>query len=106
MIAKAVDYIAPMVYPSLWVKGEYRVPDPARMPYEIVTRSLQDFQAKTKGTGVTFVPWLQDFSLGATYGPDQVRAQVEAAKALGIKGFLLWSPRVRYHADSLDPIRK
>jgi hypothetical protein len=106
MIAKAVDYIAPMVYPSLWVKGEYRVPDPARMPYEIVTRSLQDFQAKTKGTGVTFVPWLQDFSLGATYGADQVRAQVEAAQGLGIKGFLLWSPRVRYHADTLDPIRR
>jgi len=104
MIAKTVDYIAPMVYPSLWVANEYHVSDPPRMPYQIVTRSLQDFQLKTKGTGVPMVPWLQDFSLGTTYGPDQVRAQVDAAMGLGIKSFLLWSPRVKYHADRLDPI--
>ena len=37
-MARNVDYIAPMVYPSLWVSGEYQVQDPPRMPYEIVTR--------------------------------------------------------------------
>lgn len=106
MIAKVVDYIAPMVYPSLWSQGMLRVADPVHDPYTIVTRSLEEFQRQTKGTGVTLVPWLQDFSYIATYGPNEVRAQVEAAENLGIKGFLLWSPRVRYHADRLDPIRK
>jgi hypothetical protein len=106
LIAKTVDYIAPMVYPSLWVPGEYHVPDPPHMPYAIVTRSLQDFVNKTKGTGVTLVPWLQDFSLGTAYGDDDVRAQVDAAAGLGIRGFLLWSPRVRYHANALDPIKR
>ena len=106
MIAKAVDYISPMVYPSLWIRGEYRVPDPVHMPYAIVTRALDDFQRKSKGTGVTIVPWLQDFSLGANYGPDQVRAQIDAAYGLGIKSFLLWSPRVRYHAGRIDPIKR
>jgi hypothetical protein len=106
LIARAVDYIAPMVYPSLWVRGEYRVADPPRMPYEIVTRSLDDFQKKAKGTGITLVPWLQDFSLDATYGPEQVRDQVLAAQGLGIESFLLWSPRVRYHADLLSPMQK
>ena len=105
MIAKAVDYISPMVYPSLWVSNEYRVPDPVHMPYEIVTRSLEDFQKKVKGTGVTIVPWLQDFSLGANYGADEVRAQIDAASGLGIKSFLLWSPRVRYHTGRMDPIK-
>ena len=106
MIARAVDYIAPMVYPSLWVKGEYRVADPPRMPFEIVTRSLDDFQKKSKGTGITLVPWLQDFSLDATYGPEQVRDQVLAAQGLGIDSFLLWSPRVRYHADLLSSTKE
>lgn len=101
LIAKTVDYIAPMVYPSLWVPGEYRVPDPPRMPYEIVRASLEDFQHKAKGTGVTIVPWLQDFSIDADYGPEQVKAQVDAARSLGLQSFLLWSPRVRYHADLL-----
>lgn len=106
LIARAVDYIAPMVYPSLWVKGEYRVADPPRMPYEIVTRSLDDFQKKAKGTGVTLVPWLQDFSLGANYGAEQVRDQVLAAQGLGIDSFLLWSPRVRYHAELLSSMER
>ncbi|MEA3020328.1 MAG: hypothetical protein QOI47_1852 [Actinomycetota bacterium] len=106
LIAKAVDYIAPMVYPSLWVPSYYHVPDPPRMPFAIVTRALEDFQNQSKSTGVTIVPWLQDFSLGANYGADQVRAQVDAANGLGIKSFLLWSPRVKYHADTLDPIKR
>jgi hypothetical protein len=104
MIAKTVDYIAPMVYPSLWGIGQYAVPDPARMPFEIVTRSLDDFQKQTKGTGVTLVPWLQDYSIGIVYDDDEVRAQVDAAKGLGIESYLLWSPRVRYHAGLLDKI--
>jgi len=104
LIAKAVDYIAPMVYPSLWGPSMYRVADPVRQPYEIVTRSLDDFQNQVEGTGVPIIPWLQDFSLGATYGPEQVRDQVLAAKGLGIESWLLWSPRVQYHPDLLPVI--
>jgi hypothetical protein len=104
LIARAVDYIAPMPYPSLWVSGEYRVADPVHQPYEIVTRALEDFQKKAKGTGVTFVPWIQDYSLYATYDDDEVRAQIDAARGLGIDSWLLWSPRVRYHSGDLDKI--
>jgi hypothetical protein len=102
LIAKHVDYIAPMVYPSLWTDQQYHVRNPVDDPYTIVARSLEDFQNKSAGTGVHFTPWLQDFSLGATYGDDQVRAQVRAAQDQGIDEFLLWSPRVRYHAGKLD----
>ena len=45
-----------------------------------------------------FLPWLQDFTLyGVPYGEHEVRAQIDAAKELGIEGFLLWNPNVRYH---------
>src|SRR5437879_1866170 len=100
-IARHVDYIAPMVYPALFVAGEYRVPDPVHMPFEIIARSLSDFQRKIDGTGVRLTPWLEDFSLGATYGDAEVRQQVDAAVSLGVKDWLLWSPRVRYHAGAL-----
>lgn len=104
LLARHVDYLAPMVYPSLWVAGEYRVPDPVNMPYEIVKRSMQDFMEKAEGTGVGWTPWLQDFSLGRQYGDAEVLEQLKAVDDLGIDGWLLWSPRVRYHAGLVPRI--
>jgi hypothetical protein len=98
LLARNVDYLSPMVYPSLWVSGEYRVPDPVNMPYEIVKRSMADFMEKADGTGVGWTPWLQDFSLGRQYGDAEVLEQLKAVDDLGIRSWLLWSPRVRYHA--------
>ena len=100
-----VDYLAPMVYPSHWGPGMYRVPSPIEQPYDIVNKSLADFQRVSKATGVRFLPWLQDFTLyGVPYGEAEVRAQIQAAKDLGIDGYLLWNPNVRYTSAALDPI--
>ena len=104
-MAAVVDYLAPMVYPSHWGPGMYRVDSPINEPAAIVAKSLADFQRVTAGTGVRFLPWLQDFTLyGVPYGDAEVRAQIDAAKVLGIKGFMLWNPNVRYHPGALDPI--
>jgi hypothetical protein len=102
-MARQVDYIAPLIYPSHWANGEYGVADPNLQPYAIVQRSLRDFALAVRGTGARLVPWLQDFSLGSTYGPAQVRAQIAAAKADGVDEFLLWDPGVTYDAAALDP---
>jgi hypothetical protein len=104
-IARHVDYVAPMVYPSHWAPGEYGVANPDGQPYEIVRRSLEDFTAAVEGTGARVVPWLQDFSLGVTYGPAQVRAQIEASADAGIDEFLLWDPKVTYTAGVLQAPR-
>lgn len=104
-MARVVDYLAPMIYPSHWGKGQYRVDNPIKQPYDITARSLAHFQEVTADTGVRFLPWIQDFSLyGVTYGPAEVKAQIDAAASLGIHGFLLWNPGVRYTADALTPI--
>jgi hypothetical protein len=102
-MARELDYIAPLIYPSHWNDGEYDVPDPNAQPYLIVQRSLEDFKRDVAGTGARLVPWLQDFSLGVTYGPAQVRAQIEAADHDGIHEFLLWDPDVTYTAAALTP---
>jgi hypothetical protein len=102
-IARHVDYIAPMVYPSHWVDGEYQVDHPNEQPFDIVKASLAAFQADVAGTGTPLVPWLQDFSLGYTYGPKEVRAQIDAAAQLGISDWLLWNPGVRYTTGALSP---
>ena len=98
MMARQVDYISAMVYPSHWGPGEYEVDDPNSQPYDIVRRSLEDFEQKVKGTGARLVPWLQDFSLGVTYGPAEVAAQIRGSRDAGVNEFLLWDPEVTYTA--------
>jgi hypothetical protein len=104
-MAKYVDYVAPMVYPSHWGPGEYHVPNPNAQPYLIVNRSLKDFQKKVRGTSAQVMPWLQDFSLGVTYHVAQVQAQIKAAAADGIDSFLLWDAGCTYQGRALavDP---
>ena len=105
-MGRNVDYIAPMLYPSHWGPGEYGVSYPNGEPYAIVEKSLRDFQRQVRGTGARVVPWLQDFSLGVTYGPAEVRAQIDAAKDVGIGEWLLWDPLVTYTTDALDEGRR
>ena len=105
-MARESDYVAPMVYPSHWGPGEYDVANPNSEPYEIVLRSLRDFRRQTRGTGARVVPWLQDFTLGVTYGPAEVRSQIQAARRDGIDEFILWDPTVTYTSEALDPNAK
>ncbi|GAA0897199.1 putative glycoside hydrolase [Pseudonocardia zijingensis] len=104
LIAKYADYVAPMVYPSHWGRGEYNVADPESSPFDITARSLADFQKLTEGTGSTVIPWLQAFSLRVHYGATEVRAQIDAGESIGIRSFILWDPNCRYaQADALRP---
>ena len=100
-MAEHVDYISAMVYPSHWGPGEYNVANPNAQPYDIVKRSLDDFQKDVRGTGARVVPWLQDFSLGVPYGPAQVGAEIDGARDAGIDEYLLWDPAVTYTAAAL-----
>ncbi|WP_063795935.1 putative glycoside hydrolase [Peterkaempfera griseoplana] len=104
LMAQQADYIAPMVYPSHWGAGEYKVPDPNSAPYAIVQRSLADFARKTKGSEAQVIPWLQDFSLGVHYGPAEVQAQIRAAADDGMHSFLLWNAGAKYQGDALAVI--
>jgi hypothetical protein len=104
MMAPYSDYVAPMVYPSHWGRGEYGVTSPESQPYDITARSLADFVKLTQGSATAVIPWLQAFSLRVPYGADEVRAQIEAAEANGIRSFILWDPNCRYtQSAALDP---
>jgi hypothetical protein len=101
-MARHLDYVAPMVYPSHYVRGECGVADPVHQPYDIVRCSLGDFSRVVEGTGAVLVPWLQDFTLGGVrYGEAEVRAQIQAAHDAGATGFMLWNAAVVYSRNGL-----
>jgi hypothetical protein len=96
-IARNVDYVAPLLYPSHWAPGSYGIANPSAEPRAITEKALRHFEELAKGSGARIVPWLQDFSLGGyTYGPRQVRAQIEAAKDVGVPEWIFWDAGVTY----------
>ncbi len=100
-MSKSLDYIAPMIYPSSWTPGQLGVADPSAQPYDIVLASLKEFQKASSGTGVKIIPWLQDFSLGRTYGSKELRAQIIASADACIPDWLIWDPKVTYSSEGL-----
>lgn len=103
-MARNTDYLSPQIYPGYWSAGRYGVPDPARQPGEFATALLTRYQQVTAGTGVVVAPWLQNFELqGVSYGDAEVRAMIDALRALEVDSWLLWSPRIQYSAGALDP---
>ena len=102
-LARYVDAVYPMVYPSHYNPGEFNLPDPNAAPAETVTHSLLDFEVALEGRTTRLTPWLQDFSLGRTYTLDDVREQVAAARARHTRGFLLWNAEGVYDSAALLP---
>jgi hypothetical protein len=101
-LARYVDAVYPMVYPSHFNPGEYGLADPNDNPGRTVTDALLYFETALDGTSARLVPWLQDFSLGRTYTTADLRAQVDAARSLDTRGFLLWNPLGIYTAGALS----
>ena len=98
-ISKHVDSISPMSYPVLYGGGELGLRSPSNQPGETVFRTLTDFRRQVKGSRAQLVPWVQDWS----YTPQQVLAQIAAARLQGAKGYLLWNASGIYTKAALAP---
>jgi hypothetical protein len=95
-LARYVDAVYPMVYPSHYRSGEHGIDDPSGEPGLTVWRSLLHFQRELRGRKAKLIPWLEDFSLGRTRTPEEVQAQIDAARRAGTSGYLLWNPLGEY----------
>jgi hypothetical protein len=101
-IARYVDAIYPMVYPSHYVSGEYNIVDPDSRPGTTVAYSLRDFRSAVQGRATKLIPWLQDFSLRRTYTLADVQDQIQAARLEHAKGFMLWNASGLYTVKALS----
>ncbi|MCD8083550.1 MAG: putative glycoside hydrolase [Clostridiales bacterium] len=111
-MAKHLDYISPMIYPSHYADGNYGIDHPDLHPYETVSAALEEsrrelYFAGRDGDAVAVVrPWLQDFTASwlenyIPYGPAEVRTQIQALYDTGYDEWLLWDASCHYSWDGL-----
>ena len=102
-MAPHLDTVYAMTYPSLFGPGELGLQDP-----EHVTRArpsrVRSVGSSSRSADRTslLVPWVQDFSFTVPYGLDEVRAQIDAARLSGAKGYMLWNAEGLYTDGALD----
>ena len=112
-LAKHLDYICPMIYPSHYGAGNFGIDYPDTKPYETILGALQksklvlDEAAEADGhvsRQAIVRPWLQDFTasyLGSgkyiPYGYEEVQKQIQAVKDAGYEEWMLWSAANKYH---------
>jgi hypothetical protein len=95
-MAKQVDVMSPMIYPShFYGMDGYKTPGDA--PEHFIGESMDRFKLTTKDSGVVLRPWLQAFGWRTpSYSPEYIRTQVEVGKTHGGVGFLFWNARNDY----------
>ncbi|MBA2740582.1 MAG: hypothetical protein H0U46_01050 [Actinobacteria bacterium] len=96
-----LDAVYAMTYPSLFGPGELGVADPGAMPGAMVTEALRQFKKALRGRDALLVTWVQDWSFEVDYGLEEVRAQIQAARLAGAKGFMLWNAEGVYTDGAL-----
>lgn len=103
-LAPVVDYISPMIYPSLYAPFTYGEANPNGDPFRTVYESLLGAAAKVQGEKGTHTrPWIQDYTLGyPPYHAPQVDTEFQALAAAGFSSFLLWNP-INVYSPGIDP---
>ncbi|HET6406707.1 MAG TPA: putative glycoside hydrolase, partial [Chthoniobacteraceae bacterium] len=104
MFVDQADVVLPMVYPSHYAPGTYKLGNPNANPYATIDHSIKDMKRRSAkvANAAKIIPWYQDFTLGPPrYGVEQVRAQMKAGYDNGVYGWILWNPRSAYTIAAL-----
>lgn len=113
-IVKDVDYISPMVYPSHYAVGQIvngvQFMKPDLDPYGVVYQSLvkcNNRLAQVEGYKADVRPYIQDFTaswLGKgyyqSYGPEQLRQQIQAVYDAGYEEWICWDANNTYSEEA------
>jgi hypothetical protein len=74
-------------------------------PYDVILQSLQRGGGRIENAQLKFRPWLQDFTFGPgiDYGPNEVRAQIQATYDFGGSSWMLWNASNDFTEGALQP---
>lgn len=111
-MAKHMDYISPMIYPSHYADGNFGIDHPDTEPYRTISAALAESRKRLDGAAqdgehvAQVRPCLQDFTATwlthhIPYGGAEVRAQIQATYDAGYDEWLLWDASCKYEWDGL-----
>jgi len=106
MFVDQVDVVLPMVYPSHFAPGTYKLRNPNAHPYETIDHALKDAKRRSApvANAAKIIPWYQDFTLGPPhYYAQHLRAQKKAGYDNGFQSWILWNPKSNYTIAALEP---
>ncbi len=114
-MAKYMDYMCPMVYPSHYANGYAGFDIPDFEPYKLVSFELQSSAKKLEAAseeagGITLAkcrPWLQSFSASwlekyKTYTNPVIREQVKACYDNNINEWMYWNAAGNYDEEAFE----
>lgn len=111
-MTNVVDYICPMIYPSHYGEWNFGIQYPDTAPYETVKAGARDCIDRNANvlSPAKIRPWIQHFTASyiyyqglqyIEYGREEIQAQIQALRDLGIEEYLLWSPTNDYEYEVL-----
>jgi hypothetical protein len=106
MFVDQVDVVLPMIYPSHFARGTYKLRNPNAHPYRTIDNALKDAIARSASisNAAKIIPWYQDFTLGRPrYSAAEIRAQKKAGYDNGFQSWILWNPKSNYTLAALEP---
>ena len=106
MFVDQVDVVLPMIYPSHFARGTYKLRNPNAHPYATIDNALKHAIARSASisNAAKIIPWYQDFTLGPPhYYAEQIKAQKKAGYDNGFQSWILWNPKSNYTIAALEP---
>ncbi|MBN3032578.1 MAG: hypothetical protein JW873_00590 [Candidatus Saganbacteria bacterium] len=96
-MAKYLDVISPMLYPSHFHPGYDGFANPGAEPYYFIHTGLAQAKRLLSGEATELVPWLQGFDMSSpNFGKNYILEQVRACREEKVKGFLIWNAGNNY----------
>ncbi|NOQ29985.1 MAG: GTP-binding protein [Helicobacteraceae bacterium] len=102
-LAKNVDYVAPMLYPSGFAMNSHGFKDPTKNSYDVIYKSITNIHSKIDPIRVR--PWLQHFKDYAHtkkhFKATEIREQIDGSNMAQASGWMFWNPSSNYKASWL-----
>jgi len=94
-IARVVDALSPMVYPSHFGPGNTGWPT-RRLLRDDGQLRVERLRHAIRGSKAELVPWIQDFTMGRKFTLADIRDEILAVRRSGARGYLIWNASGEY----------